>query len=165
PVKLVVHGDALADGFDQVGAVPAEPLDAGLPATLAGLAIAYEQIDQTMLLLHVRPHSAVVRRTFSATAACGSLAFVGDYDVPKQRQLNRIVRPCHSPEQGIDGPGDAARGLIVSGGKSERLRLSEVRAVFRLVGECRELGADHLAWRGHLAARLGSLVGGQAGMA
>jgi DNA-binding CsgD family transcriptional regulator len=52
----------------------------------------------------------------------------------------------------------------MSGGKSERLRLSEVRAVFRLVGECRELGADHAAWRGHLAARLGGLVGGQVGM-
>jgi len=53
----------------------------------------------------------------------------------------------------------------VSRGKSENLRLSELRAVFRLVGECRELGAEHLAWRGHLAARLAPLVGAQAGMA
>jgi DNA-binding CsgD family transcriptional regulator len=50
-------------------------------------------------------------------------------------------------------------------GKSERLRLSEVRAVFRLVGECRELGAGHAAWRGHLAAHLRALVGGQVVMA
>ncbi len=50
------------------------------------------------------------------------------------------------------------------GGKSNRLRLSEVRAVFRLVGECRDLGVDQAAWRGHLAAELGSLVGGQVGM-
>src|SRR4051794_41442647 len=75
-----------------------------------------------------------------------------------------MSRPCHSPEQGIDGSAYAARGHAMSGGKSERLRLSEVRAAFRLVGECRDLGADHAAWRGHLAARLGGLTGGQVGM-
>lgn len=37
--------------------------------------------------------------------------------------------------------------------------------MFRLVGECRELGADHAAWRGHLAVRLPGLVGGQVGSA
>jgi DNA-binding CsgD family transcriptional regulator len=52
----------------------------------------------------------------------------------------------------------------VSGRKSERLRLAEVRAVFHLVDECRELGADHLAWRSHLAAHLSPLVGGQVAM-
>ena len=50
-------------------------------------------------------------------------------------------------------------------GKSERLRLSEVRAVFRLVGECRELGADPVAWRRHITRLLGRLAGGQVSMA
>jgi DNA-binding CsgD family transcriptional regulator len=49
--------------------------------------------------------------------------------------------------------------------RSERLRLSDVRAVFRLVGECRDLGADSEAWRRHITRSLGSLVGGQVGMA
>src|SRR5262245_11704104 len=45
--------------------------------------------------------------------------------------------------------------------KSQRLRLREVRALFHLVGECRELGADAEAWRRHLAAGLCRLAGGQ----
>lgn len=46
-------------------------------------------------------------------------------------------------------------------GKSEGLRLSEVRAVFRLVGECRDLGADPTAWRGHITRSFGFLTGSQ----
>ena len=38
--------------------------------------------------------------------------------------------------------------------KSESLRLSEVRAVFRPVGECRDLGTDPEAWRGHVTRSL-----------
>lgn len=38
--------------------------------------------------------------------------------------------------------------------KSQRLRLGEVRAVFRLVAECRELGYDARLWRQHLAEGL-----------
>ncbi len=45
--------------------------------------------------------------------------------------------------------------------KSESLRLSEVRAVFRLVGECRDLGADPEAWRDHVTRSLGELTGSQ----
>ncbi|HEX5272813.1 MAG TPA: helix-turn-helix transcriptional regulator, partial [Gemmataceae bacterium] len=45
-----------------------------------------------------------------------------------------------------------------------RLRLSKVRAVFRLVGECRELGADNAAWCGHLAEHVGGLLGSQVSM-
>jgi DNA-binding CsgD family transcriptional regulator len=48
-------------------------------------------------------------------------------------------------------------------GKSQRLRLGEVRAVYRLVGECRELGADSLTWRTHLAGEICRLVGAQVG--
>ena len=48
--------------------------------------------------------------------------------------------------------------------RSKRLSLREVRAVFRLVGECRELGADVTAWRRHLAAGLCRLTGAQVGI-
>jgi hypothetical protein len=44
-------------------------------------------------------------------------------------------------------------------GKSERLRLSDVRAVYHLVGECRDLGADPTSWRGHVTNSLGGLTG------
>jgi DNA-binding CsgD family transcriptional regulator len=45
--------------------------------------------------------------------------------------------------------------------KSQRLRLSELREVFLLVGECCELGPDPLAWRRHMAERLPAVVGAQ----
>lgn len=47
---------------------------------------------------------------------------------------------------------------------SARLRLREVRALFRMLGECCELGADPLAWRQHFAEQLPTLVGGQIGL-
>lgn len=43
--------------------------------------------------------------------------------------------------------------------KSQRLRLGEVRAVFRLIGECRELGHDQPAWSAHLLTGLPRLAG------
>jgi DNA-binding CsgD family transcriptional regulator len=46
-------------------------------------------------------------------------------------------------------------------GKSERLRLADVRALYRLVGECRELGDDAEAWRRHLLAGVCRLTGAQ----
>jgi DNA-binding CsgD family transcriptional regulator len=46
-------------------------------------------------------------------------------------------------------------------GESVRLRLSEVRTVFRLIGECRELGDDPIAWRRHYLTGLGKLLGAQ----
>ncbi len=49
----------------------------------------------------------------------------------------------------------------MAGRKSERLRLSEVRGIFRLVGECCDLGADPAAWRIHVACRIGDLTGSQ----
>jgi DNA-binding CsgD family transcriptional regulator len=48
--------------------------------------------------------------------------------------------------------------------QSKRLSLREVRAVFRLVGECRELGADVAEWRRHLIAGLCRLTGAQVGL-
>lgn len=42
--------------------------------------------------------------------------------------------------------------------KSQRLRLHDVRDVFRLVNECCELGADPLAWRQHMVERLTRLL-------
>jgi DNA-binding CsgD family transcriptional regulator len=47
--------------------------------------------------------------------------------------------------------------------KSQQLRLSEVRDIYRLVGECRELGADSLTWRHHALERLRNLIGAQVG--
>jgi DNA-binding CsgD family transcriptional regulator len=44
-------------------------------------------------------------------------------------------------------------------GKSQRLRLGDVRAVFRMIAECRELGADARGWRSHLLAGLCRLAG------
>jgi DNA-binding CsgD family transcriptional regulator len=48
--------------------------------------------------------------------------------------------------------------------RSSRLSLRDVRAVFRLVGECRELGPDVAEWRRHLIAGLCRLTGAQVGL-
>ena len=45
--------------------------------------------------------------------------------------------------------------------KSDRLRLSDVRQVFRLLGDCRDLGDDPAAWPKVLVEGLSRLVGGQ----
>lgn len=44
-------------------------------------------------------------------------------------------------------------------GLGPRLKLSDVKAVFRLVGEVRELGADPQQWRPHMVRKLGRLIG------
>lgn len=46
-------------------------------------------------------------------------------------------------------------------GKSQRLCSGDLRAVFRLVGECRDQGDDALAWQTHLLHEARRLVGGQ----
>ena len=48
--------------------------------------------------------------------------------------------------------------------KGLTLRLAEVRAAFRLLGECQELGADAIAWRMHMLRGLCGLVDAQVGM-
>jgi DNA-binding CsgD family transcriptional regulator len=48
--------------------------------------------------------------------------------------------------------------------KSQRLRLRDLRDVYRLIGECRELGHDSRAWRTHAAAGLCDLAGAQVGI-
>lgn len=48
--------------------------------------------------------------------------------------------------------------------RSACLRLSEVQAVYRLIGECRDLGVDPIGWRQHLAERAAGLVGARVGM-
>jgi ATP/maltotriose-dependent transcriptional regulator MalT len=48
--------------------------------------------------------------------------------------------------------------------KSDRLRLKEVRAVYRLLGECRELGREPAAWRQHMLEGLRALVHAQVGL-
>jgi DNA-binding CsgD family transcriptional regulator len=48
--------------------------------------------------------------------------------------------------------------------KSQRLRLGEVRAVFRLLGECRELGDDAEAWPLHMLGGVCRLTGAQLGV-
>ena len=42
--------------------------------------------------------------------------------------------------------------------KSEILRIADVRAILRLIGECRDLGDDRVSWRDHLVASLARLV-------
>lgn len=44
---------------------------------------------------------------------------------------------------------------------SNTISFEEVRAMTRILGECRELGDDPLAWRLHLIASLGELVGAE----
>ncbi len=48
--------------------------------------------------------------------------------------------------------------------RSERLKLKDVRAVYRLIGECRELGDDSLTWQRHLLTELNRLIGGRVGI-
>lgn len=43
--------------------------------------------------------------------------------------------------------------------RSSLLRITDVRAVFQLVGECRELGDDPFVWRRHLLAEAARLLG------
>ena len=43
--------------------------------------------------------------------------------------------------------------------RSNALRAADVRDVFRLVGECRELGDDPILWRKHMLVGLGRLTG------
>jgi DNA-binding CsgD family transcriptional regulator len=42
-----------------------------------------------------------------------------------------------------------------------RLKLRDVRTIFRLIGELRELGADPKKWRPHMIQRLGKLLGAE----
>lgn len=46
-----------------------------------------------------------------------------------------------------------------------RVRAQDLRVIYRLVGECRELGDDPAVWRRHLIARLASLTGAEFGVA
>ena len=43
----------------------------------------------------------------------------------------------------------------------DQLRLKDLRTIYRLVGECRELGSDSRAWRLHMLEGLRKLVGAQ----
>jgi DNA-binding CsgD family transcriptional regulator len=49
--------------------------------------------------------------------------------------------------------------------QSHRLRLGDVRAVYLLVGECRDLGADPVAWQTHLLGGLLRALSGAVGAA
>jgi hypothetical protein len=42
--------------------------------------------------------------------------------------------------------------------KSAGLRLSDLRAIHELIGECRDLGDDAGLWHSHFAGRLGTLI-------
>ncbi len=48
--------------------------------------------------------------------------------------------------------------------KSQRLSLEDVRAVWRLLGECRELGADNVAWPHHFLEGMCRLLHAQIGI-
>jgi hypothetical protein len=45
--------------------------------------------------------------------------------------------------------------------RSDKLRLRDLRAAYRLIGECRELGRDPMAWRRHMLDGLRQLTGAQ----
>ena len=49
-------------------------------------------------------------------------------------------------------------------GKSNRLRLRDLRDAYRLIGECRDLGDDVREWREHMLRGLCRLVGAELGM-
>lgn len=48
--------------------------------------------------------------------------------------------------------------------KTQRLRLRDLRNIYRILGECRELGSDNRAWRLHAVESLCELVGAQVGI-
>jgi DNA-binding CsgD family transcriptional regulator len=48
--------------------------------------------------------------------------------------------------------------------KSHQLRLRDLRDIYRLIGECRDLGRDYGAWRAHLLTRLCALLDAQVGV-
>src|SRR5262245_31372637 len=48
--------------------------------------------------------------------------------------------------------------------KSQCLRLRDLRAIYLLIGECRELGGDPVAWRRHLLSGLIRALGGTVGL-
>jgi DNA-binding CsgD family transcriptional regulator len=48
-------------------------------------------------------------------------------------------------------------------GESASLRAQDYRTIFRLVGECRDLGADPVAWRLHVLTQLCGLLGARVG--
>src|SRR5687767_11021250 len=48
--------------------------------------------------------------------------------------------------------------------KSRRFRLGDVRAASRLLGECRDLGDDSVAWRRRVAEGLCRLIGTRVGV-
>src|SRR3954471_6924461 len=50
-------------------------------------------------------------------------------------------------------------------GHSQALRLRDIRAIFRLVGEVRELGADPRTWRRHMLDQLRRVTGTMVGNA
>ena len=49
--------------------------------------------------------------------------------------------------------------------QSHRLRLRDVRCVYRLIGECRDLGDDAPTWRSHMLRELAKLLEAQVGVA
>jgi DNA-binding CsgD family transcriptional regulator len=49
--------------------------------------------------------------------------------------------------------------------KSSALRAQDVRTLYRLVGECRDLGDEQAAWRAHLVESLSGLVDAEGGFA
>jgi hypothetical protein len=46
--------------------------------------------------------------------------------------------------------------------QAARLRVADVHAIYRLIGECRDFGDDPIAWRQHLLAGLARLTGADA---
>lgn len=48
--------------------------------------------------------------------------------------------------------------------ESKRLRQADLRAVFRLIGECRDLGVDFTLWQRHMLTELLRLTGAQVAM-
>jgi DNA-binding CsgD family transcriptional regulator len=89
----------------------------------------------------------------------GNLFFAGTASDGFLSRVGTGPPPYHPLKVGGDrpGPGDLAMAA------SKRLRLEDLRAIHRLVDDCRALGDDPVRWRRHLLAelcrRLGAAVG------
>src|SRR4051794_23292438 len=94
----------------------------------------------------------------SVTYLCASSACRW-FSTPHGSRRAEIREPCHVYEVGggiarFQGPGGAAMG------RSDMLRVGEVRDAYRLIGECRDLGNDPARWFPRMLEGLSRLVGG-----
>lgn len=83
-----------------------------------------------------------------------------DRTTPTRAKAGAKPSPNASPRAGAKGDATASANASITPGPAvdDRLRLSDVRRVFRLVGEIREIGADPERWRPHMVQALRKLA-------